>query len=461
MDVFADIETTELRPATKRRLARMGGEGRFKGVFHPGSSGLPPLLVGRQRQAERIAGLLDELLAAPSASRDIHAVTLHGPRGAGKTVLLDIVKRALGGGDSKGVGTILLEGTDLADVPPLLDAVLAQMPASATRTSTRTGGVGLGVGRVGASASETRPGGAASQGLFKDVVRRYAQVREERPLFVVDEAHAANPEALGVLLNSLQALNGDRVPCGAMLAGTPDLIGVLRRAKATWYLDRNREARLVPVGSIGGADCALAIRAPLDAMGIKHDERALNEAARWCSGNPYFTQALGAAALEAAARCAGRKADFSAGGPVWEQFRSLAHGRYGEAWQNLDDLGLTGCARQLGALWRWAEGEQGLSLNSRMVQSAVNSGVRNPPVDVEPALSAQEARTHFQHLGLLWSPSALPEGPWELGLPSFFDFVEERYRDPRWNHYNKTLNALVEDESAFIPEDGLEASHAP
>ncbi|MCY3794269.1 MAG: ATP-binding protein [Gammaproteobacteria bacterium] len=460
MDAFAGIETTELRPATKRRLARMARERQFKGVFHPGSSGWPPLLVGRERQAERINGLLEELLSAPAASRDIHAVTLHGPRGAGKTVLLDMVKRALGD-NPQGVGVLGIAGTELTGMAAVAEAARALVPADGTTTTTKTGGVNLGLGKGGISSSESKPDGMAGAGGVANALRRFHEVRGERPLFVVDEAHAASSEALGALLNGLQMLNGEGSPCGAILAGTPDLIGVLRRAKATWYLDRSREARLVPVGSIGGADCALAIRAPLDAMGIKHDERALNEAARWCSGNPYFTQALGAAALEAAARCAGRKADFSAGGPVWEQFRSLAHGRYGEAWQNLDDLGLTGCARQLGALWRWAEGEQGLSLNSRMVQSAVNSGVRNPPVDVEPALSAQEARTHFQHLGLLWSPSALPEGPWELGLPSFFDFVEERYRDPRWNHYNKTLNALVEDESAFIPEDGLEASHAP
>ena len=465
MDAFADIETTELRPETKRRLATMASEGRFKGVFRPGPAGLPPLLVGRQDQANRINELLGDLLGPPAASRTIHAVTLHGPRGAGKTVLLDIVKRALGPNNSEGIGIILLEGTDLPTPAPLLDAVLAQVPPSTTRTNARTGGAGLGLAQVRASTPETRHGGSAFHGLLKDAVRHHAQVRSQRPLFVVDEAHAASPEALGVMLNSLQALNGEGTPCGAIMAGTPDLISVLRRAEATWYLDRNQEARLVPVGSIGNTDCALAIGAPLDAMGIEYSQSALMEAAHWCSGNPYFTQALGAAALEVAAGNADRKADFREGAAVSERFRSLARGRYNEAWQNLDELGLTGCARQLGALWRWAEAAQGPPFNSRMVQSAVNSGVRNPPLDFKPTLSEQEAHTHFQHLGLLWSPSASPEGPWQLALPSFFDFVEERYRDPRWHHYNKTLDALIEDQPSFIqeddPDDALDDSSSP
>ncbi|MDD9961670.1 MAG: hypothetical protein OXU70_06200 [Gammaproteobacteria bacterium] len=148
MDAFPDIETIELRPETKRRLARMGKSREFKGVFQPGSASWPPLLVGRQRQAKRINALLDELLAPPTATRGIHAASLHGPRGAGKTVLIDMVSRALKN-NAKHLSALKLTGDELSAPAAVVSEIHAFIPAEAATTTTKAGSISLLVGRGG------------------------------------------------------------------------------------------------------------------------------------------------------------------------------------------------------------------------------------------------------------------------------------------------------------------------
>ncbi len=48
-------------------------------------------------------------------------------------------------------------------------------------------------------------------------------------------------------------------------------------------------------------------------------------------------------------------------------------------------------------------------------------------------------------MGLLWQPSGGIDDDWELGLPSFFDYVEARFRDPRHDDEHAVLAALDAD----------------
>ena len=128
--------------------------------------------------------------------------------------------------------------------------------------------------------------------------------------------------------------------------------------------------------------------------------------------------------------------------------------RYVEAWQDLNGKGLSGCARQIGALWQ-ALGEGKGAITDELVKMAIESGVENAPKGdgADKHWTLNEAESHFWHLGLLWSPAGDPEGPWEMGLPSFFGYVDRVFSGAGFPRHRDALPALEAD-MAKIMERG-------
>lgn len=460
MDVFSNVEVAELGSASRSRLANLAQAGSFAGVFNPSSGGCPPILAGRAMQMGKIQALIDELLSAPRTPRSVHAVTLHGPRGTGKTALLSVMRPALES-PSSALGVLAIQGESLQSPESAVSAVISEIEVAPRKTTIKHGSIKAMGMEAGRSVSTVQPDAPPAYGLLTNALKHYAATTGQRPLFIIDEAHSAEAPFLSGVLNAVQSLNASTTPCAAILAGTPDLIAKLDRAGATWYMDRNQNDRLVPVGSVTDADCVLAIQPPLDAMDVRYDLSSLRAAAQWCKGNAYFTQTLGEAALACAFDTPGRFADFAARGPIWTSFQRSANSRYEAAWRSLDNLALTGCARQLGALYRSAGTGRGEGITYAQVEMAIISGLRNPPAHKTPKLDESEALAHFQRLGLVWSPSAHAEGPWEAGLPSFLSFVERRYQKLGHPYYHQTLESLVEDEPLFIFERAPTADEDP
>ncbi len=246
------------------------------------------------------------------------------------------------------------------------------------------------------------------------------------------------------------------MPIVVVLAGTPDLLDVLwdPNCRASWFLDRATDAgRLAPVpNDLSPGDCTLALSAPLAAAGLGFNSDLLHKAVEACKGSPSFTQVLGLAALKSAAGGNGF-ADFSPDGDILAEFNAKAQARYRTAWADLDRHGLTGCARQLGALWRsrGAAGTDG-RITKPLVDRAIGSGLDHAPDGTVPKtpMTAHEAQAHFKHLGLLWSVTGHAEGPWSLGLPSFFDHAEAVFHDRDFPAHHAALPALEADMESLL-----------
>lgn len=417
----------------------------------------------------QLAALADELTrVAPGASvASIIGVALHGPRGTGKTVLLNAFSlgmQGLGAGVLKMSGNNALESKDA-----LIGTLLEQLPELPETTETRTGEGGAEVdikmAKAGGKASiETSARSHGGKQRFQTVEAALRAVLSQEgaargmPLVVaIDEAHAADPSALGMLLNAAQDLSGPDVglPVAVVMAGTPDMIDVLRdkRCRATWFMDRagrNRRFASMP-NDLPLQACAQAIALTLDAAGVAvKDARHLAAMAAECKGSPYFLQVLGESALADASKN-GDIADFSPDGGIDLAFRDVVLGRYEEAWGDLDDKGLSGCARQLGVLWR-ALGEGKGQITNGLLKAAIASGVEHAPKGIGPdhPWTAREAEAHFRHLGLLWSPTGSPTGPWGMGLPSIFGYVDEVFANPRFPQHHAALPALEADIARII-----------
>ena len=349
-------------------------------MFPAGSSNEPQLLVGREEQLARLNALGDELLRDRSTrGARIIGVALYGPRGTGKTVLLSAFKRALTEQRGGAAASVDISGESApADPRGVAELISSMFPTRGGEWEAKieASGVMAGLAKVKAGVSR-KPGTPAPAPMaVSSALAALSDADGGKPVLVtMDEAHAAPPEALGALLNAAQVLNGEGVPVAVALAGTPDLVDALSDAKATWFLDRAPEERLVPVRNLTAADCAATVAAPLDALGLKFDPAALDAAAEWCRGSPYFSQLLGLVALENAAH---GHVDFAAGGAVERAFRAKAEQRYVRAWRDLEKRGMTTCARQLGALWRWGGEAPRRRISRSRVDNSVRSGLRHP-----------------------------------------------------------------------------------
>ena len=457
INVFEEVvNTTRIPNPLGDEIRRCYRAGDLRAIFPAGSAALPALLIGREVQMERLNDLAGDLLGKPHKEarkagvvrpKSVFGVAIHGPRGTGKTAIL---KAFAAGCGTKGARVLELVGEDLetdANLAARLDSLIDPQAAVSTSISGEVeGGLDEAGPKAKGGASITRtkaPAGGPPPlpTVSATLARALRDGREaEAPLLItVDEAHAGSPATVGRLMNAVQSL-GDRAPGVAFaMAGTPDLIDMLRHreAKATWFLDRAAPAgRLIPTPNDLPADAAAkALCSIISSCGVTiASDATLEVVAERCKGSPYFVQALGLAGLSAA-KANKDIADFSEGEAVDDLFQEYVRDRYEEAWSVLYGEGLTASARQLGALWR-----TNAHITQRQVTQAIKSGLANNPDDSD--LEAKEAGASFKHLGLLWSESGKDKGPWSLGLPSFFDYVESRYRnDPDLNAFMPALEA--------------------
>ncbi len=432
------------------------------GQIFPASSGVvPPLFVGRETQMQQIDALVKDV--ANRSAEGICGVVLHGPRGTGKTAMISVIRQGLE--DASVAQAIVLNGNDeLASwesfIGGLSEYMATQTQTTATASRDASGEANLMIGKAhvrrGRETSATTIEPTQNESI-QSVIRSVQRARNKPLIILVDEGHGANPEVLGRVMNAVQSMTTvQHQPVGFVLAGTPDTLDVLRdpACKASWFRDRAQDKRFAPFANDLSVDvCRNTIVETLKAAGVRIKDHADFEAIlSRCKSSPYFLQTLGQSALRTAKEC-NDIADFAVGGEIDLRFEEQVLERYKEVWANLDGKNLSGCARQLGCLWhRQAQVDE--EIDFMLVERAIRSGLRNAPYTERQPLSFEEAQTHFKHLGLLWSMTGYDEGPWSLGLPSFFDYVESRFHEPRKLAHQDVLPKLEADMDALFQRIG-------
>jgi len=464
--VFAEVLSTSLSEQKRQEIRSNYRAGHFGRVFPATSGVVPPILVGRASQTAQLLALVNDVCAGGEFS-GILGVVVHGPRGTGKTALLSALQHRLD--NTKLMQTISLDGNhELASVERfiggLADYMEKRQQETRTSHSEASGGASAGVlkggarhGRQTSLTSTPPPQDQSIQSAIRSVQRR----SDHKPLLIlVDEAHGADPAVLGEFMNAVQTMAArQRQPVGFVLAGTPDTLDVLRDSacKATWFRDRGQEKRFAPMpNDLSVEDCQQAIVETLDAAGVTVEGDGLADMLARCKGSPYFLQVLGESALRSASR-RDDTAAFTIGGDIDQAFEKVVQDRYQTVWADIEGQGLSGCARQLGCLWRQME-KVGQQVNPQLIKVAIKSGLTNAPYQDESRLSFAEAQTHFKHLGLLWSTTGYDSGPWSLGLPSFFDYVEAQFQEPMNMAHLAVLPNLQADMDALFKQIGWDRS---
>ena len=363
-------------------------------LFTPGTGATPPVLAGREREQEVLNGCLARMAGGRSPPHD---VVLVGPRGNGKTALLNWFEDAC---RKVRVNVARPAPSRVRTERALFDALL---PATGLgRLLPATWGV-TGVGKAEWVASPP-----SAQAL---VERLIARCRRKPAAVLLDEAHTLDVEVGQVLLNASQDVRA-AAPFLLVLAGTPGLLAHLGKMNASFW-DRLGSG-LLGIGRLSNAAAREALVEPLAAHGASIDADALDAAVAHSQCYAYFIQlwgeglwnqrlATGETRLTAAHAAAARP-------PVEARVTEYCQRRHRE----LEAGGLLPAASAVAPLFQAGP-------DATATDRDVDAALAAAGLDASGRLAARDA---LDRLGYIWCPPGqLPPVVWSAGIPSLTQYV--------------------------------------
>ena len=363
-------------------------------LFRPGSGNRPPHLAGRERELIAVAPMEADIRSKRAPSAD---VVLHGPRGNGKTVLLDEIGAGL-----RRAGADVVQATPadkLASVAALTNALAPEdgWLAALRRVADETGATASRLSLFGVRVDLNQTGNPPLEHML-------ATRCAARPLaLLVDEAHLLSAEMGRALLNASQSIRRMGAPFLLVLAGTPGIRATLQAMQATFW-ERSRHiavARLLPGED---EDALMAPLAALDGSAVEEPLALLLEAA---NRYPYFIQEMGCALVTALNQAATKRIDAAAAQRTLALFLPVRGDFYDNRRMELLRAGLLAHAEAIAAIF--AEGEERLpfkTVEEAMERHCAQRGGQQE--DVATVLQALIDR------GLIW----VRAGAYEAGIPS-------------------------------------------
>ena len=362
--------------------------------FKPGRGILPPLLVGRDTELGAADEALAQLTEGRSPSEDL---LFYGPRGNGKTtLLLEIARRAR----ERGLRVEALSRAALAGVEKLvrlLQERTGQLQGQVT-------GVQIaGVGATGIPAAPTED--------FAHLFTSWINAEPARPLVIVlDEVQTLPPEVGQSLFDAVQSAKSGAAPFLVLAAGTPD--APRRLLQSGTYNERG--FKFLRVGRLARQDTHAALSEPARNAGRQIEEDALALLAEESQDYPFFVQLLGSAAWEAATPADSEIARATAERGLTE-FGTQVEEFYERRYQEAEARRVRRVLRPLADLLS----KHGGSVPDTPLMALLERFAGEDSIPFDDISLKQE----LSDLGVLWS---LRAGVWEMGIPSFADYVIRR-----------------------------------
>ena len=363
-------------------------------LFTPGDGATPPAMPGREEHQAVLSLCLADLTSAQSPP---HNVVLIGPRGNGKTALLNWFKREC---RRSNVDAVAMTPRDMADVPMLSAALVP--PSRLMRLLPRK----IGVTALGSAEWETQAGTPAR--LAGRLVTRC----RKRPLAVLlDEAHTLDATVGGTLLDASQQVRSE-APFLLVLAGTPGLPARLAKMDATFW-NRLGSGRL-GVGRLNDAATRQALQDPLRRHDVRIAEDGLGKVVEECQRYPYFIQLWGEALWQ---RRLTTGATTLTDGHV-DAVRSRVAARVAEYCQDrLRELEAGGLLEAAAAVAPLFQRHADATATDHEIDAALAPAVAD-------AAARLAAREELNRLGYIWShPGQPPPITWCAGIPSLMTHV--------------------------------------
>ncbi|RJQ68185.1 ATP-binding protein [Pseudonocardiaceae bacterium YIM PH 21723] len=317
----------------------------IRNPFAPGAGQRPPELAGRDRELDAFTVVLERV----ARGRPERSLVLTGLRGVGKTVLLGELKSMA---MHRGWGTGKIEARPEADLRKPLSAALHRAIRDLAVRHRNPEQVETVLGVLKAFALKANPAdaklreqwqpgidapvahGRADSGdieidlveLFTDVAELAADVGTGVAL-LIDEMQDLKPADVSALCAACHELSQSGAPLVVVGAGLPHLPAVLSASKS--YSERL--FRYVRIDRLDREEADRAMLAPIKREDAEIEADALTALFEVSGGYPYFVQAYGKAAWDAAPKNPITEEDVRVAAPEAEA--ELAVGFFGSRYE--------------------------------------------------------------------------------------------------------------------------------
>ena len=385
------------------------------GLFRPGRGAMPPKLAGRESAQAQLATLLSDIIKRKRAPTG--DAVLYGPRGSGKTVLLDAFIL-----QCKGADVISLVPTQIKneeDLAALLIYEDHRFRKQLEEFKPRSAEIDLRLFSF--------QWGKMNKADRDDHTRRHlvdllvARCHSKPLVVTLDEAHTLDQEVGRTLLNASQLAQRKGARFLLALAGTPSLRAHLNQMQSTFW---NRSTK-IRVGRLDAVATRVALEEPLENFGIAFDEAALETVITESQHYPYFIQIWGEVLCGVLAAKESTHIDFSIVDAARRRFTEARNDYYKDRYQELDSQDLLAQAQSVAGL---LQGQN--SVSHKTLKEHLEDNLSMAP------RMALAVMSQLSDLGLIWQPTV--SNRHEPGIPSLMtyvlsdgeDFTDERTSPP-------------------------------
>ena len=369
--------------------------------YTPGYDRIPPVLAGREREISILDQLAEDLTARRVGEPD---VVLYGPRGNGKTALLNYAQKSLQ--ETSRIRSIKVLPIAV-ETSEQLHSKLLNATQPSEKTVTVRGGGGLGV--AGTRVEGSRETAKVFPTAFDERERLCISVMAERPtLLMVDEAHHMTKECLWAILSLSQAANQGATSFKFILSGTPNLPTHLQEIGFT-YLNRSQRVRMERL-DVESAKTALFQPMVKASYNIRLSEAEKGALIAQTQCYPHFIQSVGHALWDAAETTGRREIDaeiVAHAKPAWER---RMNSMYGDRLRELRVQKLAYFARAIAIAF--SDDRADMSDND----------IERVLLECDPSTEPEKVKAGLEALGYLWEKDE-DEMHFEPGIPSLMDYV--------------------------------------
>ena len=319
-------------------------------------------------------------------------IVLIGPRGSGKTVLLNWLESRA---DDTNVDVIRSTPDQIPDLNRLAEALMP--PSRLEKLIPDELAVSLG----------SVVDGKWNLKTATPLSRAFAARCKESPvLLTIDEAHTLARDVARVLLNLSQSLHRSGGLLMLTLAGTPEFERTLKDAQATFW----ERCETLGIGLLAPEAAIRAVVEPFEARGIRFDQAVSARVPEITQNYAYFAATYGSALWKALAR----EGTATVSTRIAES-ASVEHDRtvrvfYSRRYSELEDAGLLDAARAVAS--RFAR-------QPLWDRSGLHGAIRRVRGISDPAAAFEGLRD----LGFVWR--APGETVYAAGIPSLMNFIEQ------------------------------------
>lgn len=318
-----------------------------------------------------------------------------GPRGYGKTTLLNWTKRqALG----QGIRSIRLDTSQILTGQSLQDHLMRDSWWTRFVAAPLRRGTGVRLRNPEAS----------------NVTRTLARIAKKRPtILLIDEAQTLDTTLGAQLLQAAQTLASEGTPLLLILAGTPNLPSHLRKMRVTFW----ERSAIFPLLRLDQCASSEAIRTPFQQEGYDIVPEALESIVEDSHGYPYFLQLWGRSLWSQVRQSSGPLGmeEVNRVRPSLEETRNRF---YLERYRELQDSGLVASAIALARAYEGIDSLEGFRVDE-VLQGVLEADGQTG------SSKLMQVRQELHDLGYIWSPGGTRKDLYVSGIPSLMSFVAD------------------------------------